>query len=386
MVNVNAHLHTPYSFSVFENLTDALDQAVRENVKVVGINDFYTTDGYREWHDGALQRNLFPLFNIELISLQKEDQSAGIRVNDPNNPGRTYLSGKGLRYPSFFPEPYSTQLAAVHAASNLQVRLMCQKLNDLLDSKHVGFHLDFEKIMANLTKGSVRERHLAKALRIEVFNHLDGDMDAIASLLEVLFDGKLLKADVNNHAAVENEIRTNLLKAGGAAFIPEDPDTFLPLDTVREMILAAGGIPTYPFLADDARGEFTDFEYDIEQAMQVLQQRGIFSAEFITTRNSLETLERYAIYLQDAGFVVTLGTEHNTPSPEPVELFARGKTPLTDRLKQINYEGACVIAAHQERISNGKTGYIVNGNQPGRSHRQSFIDEGNEIILNTLNL
>jgi len=61
MFSVNAHLHTPYSFSAFENLEDALDQAVSENVKIVGINDFYSTAGYPEWHDGALRRNLFPL-------------------------------------------------------------------------------------------------------------------------------------------------------------------------------------------------------------------------------------------------------------------------------------------------------------------------------------
>ena len=39
-VSVNAHLHTPYSFSAFDTLTDALNRAVAENVKVVGINDF----------------------------------------------------------------------------------------------------------------------------------------------------------------------------------------------------------------------------------------------------------------------------------------------------------------------------------------------------------
>ena len=32
-VDVNAHLHTPYSFSAFDKLTDALDRAVNENVK-----------------------------------------------------------------------------------------------------------------------------------------------------------------------------------------------------------------------------------------------------------------------------------------------------------------------------------------------------------------
>jgi len=46
---VNAHLHTPYSFSAFTDISQALNMAVNENVKVVGINDFYTTDGYSEW-------------------------------------------------------------------------------------------------------------------------------------------------------------------------------------------------------------------------------------------------------------------------------------------------------------------------------------------------
>ena len=48
MVDVNAHLHTPYSFSAFESIDQALDMAAAEGVKVVGINDFYSTDGYKE--------------------------------------------------------------------------------------------------------------------------------------------------------------------------------------------------------------------------------------------------------------------------------------------------------------------------------------------------
>ena len=50
------------------------------------------------------------LFNIEFISLNVEDQKNGIRVNDPSNPGRTYLSGKGLTSPLKLEEPYLGQL------------------------------------------------------------------------------------------------------------------------------------------------------------------------------------------------------------------------------------------------------------------------------------
>ncbi|MDR1332690.1 MAG: hypothetical protein LBK07_11380, partial [Tannerella sp.] len=356
--NVNAHLHTPYSFSAFESLTDALERASDENVKVVGINDFYSTDGYEEWDRETRKRHLYPLFNIEFISLQEEDREGGIRVNDPNNPGRTYISGKGLSCPPSPVEPYASQLAGVRAESNAQVREMCDRVNLLLNAYNAGFSVDFESIEKFMSKGLVRERHLAKALRMHTCIHFKNEPKDIKNFLEKIFDGKTLKSDIFDYAGVENEIRGNLLKAGGSAFVPEDPKAFLPLGDVRRMIIAAGGIPTYPFLGDDAKGGFTDFEQDVAKAAETLTQRGIHAAEFITTRNSIDVLEQYAGYLHDNGFVVTFGTEHNTPAMEPVLLHARNDAPLTERLKQINYDGACVIAAHQELVRKGKAGYI----------------------------
>lgn len=378
--NVNAHLHTPFSFSAFEKLTDALDMAYDEDVKIVGINDFYSMDGYEEWSRETLKRHLYPLFNIEFIGLQKEDQENGIRVNDPNNPGRTYISGKGLACPPELKEPYATQLADVRAESNAQVKEMCRRVNELLRAYDAGFSLSFDTIESFLSKGLVRERHLAKALRMSAYIHFKNEPDEIKAFFDKIFDGKVLKSDIFDFAGVENEIRGNLLKAGGAAFVPEDPKAFLPLDDVHKIIIAAGGIPTYPFLGDDTSGGFTDFENDIEKAAETLKQRGIYSTEFITTRNSLEVLEKYAGYLHENGFVVTFGTEHNTPAMEPVKLSVRGNKPLTDRLKQINYEGACVIAAHQERIRNGKPGYVDAKGRADFENRNKFIKEGDKLI------
>ena len=79
-------MHTPYSFSAFDSIDQALDMAVEENIKVVGINDFYATNGYSEWAAQCSKRKLYPLFNIEFISLNKEDQANGVRVNDPTIP------------------------------------------------------------------------------------------------------------------------------------------------------------------------------------------------------------------------------------------------------------------------------------------------------------
>ena len=377
---VNTHLHTPHSFSAFKNIDDALDRVVAENIKIVGINDFYTTEGYEEWNAGCEKRNLYPLFGIELISLNEADQQAGLRVNDPGNPGRTYLSGKGLAYPPTLSEPFASQLADVRREANKQVEAMCGKLNGLLQEKNSAIVLDFDWIKNTLTKGAIRERHLAKALRIKVYEHCNNDEAQIQSIFEPLFGNKPLKSPVENFAGVENEIRAHLLKAGGAAFVPEDAKAFLPVQTVCDIILAAGGIPTYPFLADDANGNYTDFENDLERVAQQLTERNFHSVEFIPTRNDLHLLEKYAVYLHEQGFMVTFGSEHNTPAMEPMELFARNHTPLTETLLKINYEGACVIAAHQHLVNLGLTGYVDEKGYADRSKRKEFVNLGFTIL------
>lgn len=332
MTDVNAHLHTPYSFSAFSSIGEALDRAKAEGVGVVGINDFYSTDGYGEWREGCAARGLFPLFGIEFIALNREDQAAGLRVNDPNNPGRTYISGKGLACPVILSGKPLRQLEEVRAESNAQVERMCAKLNDWLKAEGYDIVLDFNEIREKLTRGSIRERHLAKALRLA------------------------LCPDVENPAKVENDFRSRLLKAGGPAFVPEDPKAFLPVETVQDIIAAAGGIPTYPFLGDDAKGQFTDFEGDLQRAADTLEKRGFRSVEFITTRNTTAVLEQYSAYLEDEGFIVTFGSEHNTPAMEPIRLRTRDADALSDKLRAVNWRGACAVAAHQAGLDSPAAG------------------------------
>lgn len=338
---VNAHIHTPYSFSAFGSITEALDKAAAEGVRVVGINDFYSTDGFREWHNGCAERSLYPLYGIEFMALDTGMQASGRRVNDPGNPGRIYLSGKGLAYPTTLNGRAAGELARVRREANAQTARMCEKLNAYLRSEGQAVQLDYEQIKSSLTQGLVRERHLAKALRLALY------------------------PDADNPAALEDELRSRLLKAGGPAFVPEDPTAFLPVQGVQEIIEAAGGITTYPFLGDNAKGGFTDFEEDLQKAADQLRALGISSAEFITTRNSTAVLEQYSCYLEDEGFIVSFGSEHNTPAMEPLRLRTRDSEVLSEKLQSINYRGACAIAAHQAGL---------------RLPREAMIEEGDRLI------
>jgi len=131
VLNVNSHVHTPYSFSAFNGIAGIFEMAVREDIASLGINDFFVTDGYEAFHDKALKNRVFPLFNIEFIGLMKEEQQSGVRINDPNNPGRCYFCGKGLDFP-FHSDPEITQkLDNITKLSQEQVQTMIDKLNRL---------------------------------------------------------------------------------------------------------------------------------------------------------------------------------------------------------------------------------------------------------------
>ena len=254
----NGHIHTPYSFSAFRTIEQAFQMAQKEGIKVLGINDFYTTDGYAEFADLAVRYRIFPLFNIEFMALLKEEQKSGIRVNDPVNPGRTYLSGKGLRFPAQMSDESRQKLEKLQSESNRQTREMIDKLNTFLSDLSCGVHFDAEEMRRKLAKNLLRERHIASAFRMAVMEKYPSEVEA-GDFYRIVFQGKELKSTLNNSVSLENEIRNNLLKAGGPAFVPEDENAFLSLDEVSTLIVDAGGIPCYPVLLYDQKGNFTDF-------------------------------------------------------------------------------------------------------------------------------
>ncbi|MDR1865704.1 MAG: hypothetical protein LBR08_09070 [Bacteroidales bacterium] len=378
--NLNGHVHTPYSFSAFTGMEQIAEMAVRENIKALGINDFYVTDGYDEFNEMAVRNHIFPLFNIEAIALSKEQQSQGVRVNDPNNPGRTYFSGKGLDYPATLSGKYRDLLERVKSESQRQVVDMIAKLNRWLQETGVALSFTCDEIRRKYARQLVRERHIAQALRMGIQEIADTEAERKA-LLQKIYSGKETGVDVSDAAALENELRNHLLKAGGKAFVEEDDRAFLSVEEMQQIYLNAGGIPCYPVLLDDAKGNFTEFEADREAMCRSLLARNIYSIELIPGRNRLEILEPFVRYFDEQGFVITFGTEHNAPGLIPLTVTCRGKAPLTDYLKKVNYEGACVIAAHQYLRSRNGQGYVDPASGKAQvENRQDFIRLGNAVI------
>jgi hypothetical protein len=219
VLNVNGHIHTPYSFSAFESMEQPFRMAVNEQIHILGINDFYTTDGYEEFARLAEAHKVFPLFNIEFMALQKDAQVAGLRINDPQNPGRTYLSGKGLQFPVSMSPESADKVRNLQVESNRQTSAMVGLLNQFLETTGTGIHFEAVELQNRLARNLLRERHIATAVRIAVFE-LFPDEHARMDAFTRIFSGKSPKSALTDIASLENEIRNNLLKSGGPAFVP----------------------------------------------------------------------------------------------------------------------------------------------------------------------
>ncbi len=375
---VNAHIHTPHSYSAFKDIEQPFVMAHNEGITVLGINDFYTTDGYSEFAGLAQKYHIFPLFNIEFMALQKVEQQANIRINDPQNPGRTYLSGKGLRYPASMGPASAAILGRVQQESNLQTFAMVEKLNQHLAKSGIDILLDAIAIKTALARNLLRERHIATAIRYEV-ETLAGNPTDKTKLYTKLFAGKTPDSDTSDHALLENEIRNRLLKAGGPAYVAEDEQAFLNLGEVTTLIIDAGGIPCYPVLLDDSKGNYTDFESNFESMANSLVEKNIFMVELIPGRNDFEAVKRFVHFFSNHNFVITFGTEHNTPLLEDLTVSCRGKFPLDEALLAENARGAAIIAAHQYLTSRGQPGFPIE-TMPSKEHLANLEAIGRQVI------
>lgn len=375
----NGHIHTPYSFSAFSDMESLFSMAKNENIAILGINDFFVTDGYDSFYKNSLENKIFPLFNIEFIGLLKEEQKKQIRINDPNNPGRVYFSGKGLDYP-FNPGLFNKlKLNSIKKESQNQIRKMIDRLNQIIKPVNPSVFLSYNTIKAKYARELVRERHLARALRDAASEFYPEPADQIR-FLEMLFDGKKPESSPSEPARLENEIRFRLLKSGGRAFVEEDENSFLELSQIIKIILKAGGIPCYPVLLDDSSGKYTEFEVDRNELLSSLVKMKVGCIELIPPRNDRNILKNFVEFFYNKGFLVLFGTEHNTPDMIPLKVASKGSEELDDNLKRISWESACIIAAHQYLRAQGRQGYILTDGMPSVKQKNNLSKLGQTVI------
>jgi len=356
---INTHVHLPPNFSAFATVDDAVEQAAAEGLRVLGASNYHDFMVYSAFETAAASRGIVALFGMEIITRVEELRRDGVKANDPNNPGRVYLCGDGITgFRS--PTPRARALiATMRAANEARARRITDRVRAIFAGAGLATTLTDEDV-ARQVAGRARtprdwvvlqERHVARGFQEELFRAVPPPRRA--AILERAF-GAPFGSDAEDAWAVQEAIRSQLMKAGRAAFEPEAPISF---EDGYRLILELGGIPSYPILAD-AASPICAFEDPPEALVQRLLERGLYCAEVIPGRNRREVVDRYVRAFREAGIVVLAGTEHNTLWRISLEPRCAGDEPLSELARDAFWDGTCVVAAHQYLGRAGRPGYV----------------------------
>ena len=372
---VNAHIHLPPNFSAFESVEQAVSLAEQEGVGVLGVSNYYDFSVYEEFAKRAKQAGIFPLFGLEIIALVDELVSKGIRINDPGNPGKMYICGKGISRFEQLTKRAAELIKTIRQNDDKRMAEMIGRLDAVFTSYGLTTQLDTEAIVREVVRRhgcdsktvTLQERHIAQSFQEVLFEKVEPQHRG--EFLAKLF-GASAKAGEEDAVGIQGEIRSGLMKAGKPAFVAE---SFVNFEQACELIQELGGIPCYPTLADGA-DPVCEYEEPIEKLIEQLKANNIYMAELIPIRNQPSVLKDYATALRRAGIAVVGGTEHNTRDVLAIEPKCVGEQEVPGEIKEIFWEGACVVAAHQFLIAHGQAGYV------GRQDISEFFKLGAAVI------
>lgn len=371
----NAHIHMPPNFSAFDTVEQVATLAQQQGQAMVLASNYYDHRIYQRFSALCFAAGVFPGFGLEIITYDTELGAAGIKTNDPGNPGRIYLCGVGT--PWIFDPPVGPRhtLECIRRGDEKRISTMVERLNAVLTERGVPVRLSVDRIIDQLVarhgveRSSVvlQERHLVQALQEALFEVGATDLPAMLERAA----GTPLKSP-GDPVACQNELRNALLRAGRPAYVAEE---FVDFETARQAILGLGGIPCYPILLDGA-SPVNEFEADPGALASHLRARGIHMVQYITRRNDLQEVEAHAPHLRDAGMALTAGTEHNTLELIPLQPACKGGVPLSPLLRELFWEGACIAVAHQVLVSRGQVGYVDgDGSLVGSHSRLAVIGD-----------
>jgi len=360
----NCHTHTSESFSVFRSPTEAVWQAAREGIAVLGINDHYTVAGHEEFRRACAVAGIAATFSIEAVAVDREAAEAGLKLNDPDNPGRIYLCGKGVTRVPPDSSPEMQSLARMRAALERRNREITGKISRLFQDRLGAPGPTWEDVVGLTPRGNATERHVAYAILLRL-RELAAKQGRTLTELILACCGTVPPAGADD-ATLQIFLRAKLLKAGAPGYVPENADAFVSVAELRGIFLAFGSIPTCPILGNPVLAG----EQNIEALLDRLEAMGFYAVEVIPTRNTRERLEEIVFAAQRRWWPVFNGTEHNTPETRPLlDPFA-----LDPEFEPWFCQSTAVLLGHQRLVAQGEPGFVDREGRPTISDPQARFE------------
>ena len=386
-LRVNAHVHLPPNFSAFESTQEAVNLAAEQGIGALGVSNYYDFEVYGNFVACARQTAIFPLFGLEIICMDDALRDAGIKLNDPGNPGKIYICGKGItRFDEMTPEA-ARLTGVIRRNDSVRMAKMVERMERIFTDRGLKTGVDEQAVVEMIVArhGSDRnavylqERHLSQAFQEALFEKVEPE-ERLERLGTIIGEPTKVK-DPEDSVAIQNEIRSHLMKSGQPAFVEE---TSISFDDAYRLILELGGVPAYAVVADGA-SPISQFERSPDALIAAVREWNMHAVEWIPPRNTVGVLCDYVKKMRAAGLAITAGTEHNSLSLIPLDPACKdGDVP--DDVRAIFREGACLVAGHQFLCLHGECGFVDGEGNPNPDYAsaderiKSFAKIGAAVI------
>lgn len=274
LMPVNMHMHSSYSFNADDMPPAQLArEAHRRGLYAAAICDFDVLDGLEEFYRTTDELPLRAAVGMETRVFFNEYAQA--EINSPGEPGVYYFMGMG--FPRV-PEAGSAAgriLDELRRRSDQRNRALVARIAQAMPA----LEIDYETQVLPLTpSGNATERHVVRAYVAHVRDSAQDEARAWADLLGL--EAEKAATLATDDVALQNTIRSKLMKRGGAGYVQPDADTFPPLERVIEMILDAGAIPMATWLNGLSQGES-----DMAAQLECLREKGVAALNIVPDRN-----------------------------------------------------------------------------------------------------
>jgi len=341
--DVNLHAHTFFSYNAYGYSPSKYAWLARQaGLAVAGIVDFDVLDALEEFLEAGRLVGLKTCVSLESRVFVPE--FAARVINSPGEPGIAYHMGVG--FTKAVQHPF---LSEMRAAAAQRTRDMVGRVNTHMRP----IELDYEKDVVPLTpKGNATERHLCEAYERKAIQMLPDAAQRAAFWKEKLGDAPPAGAKL------QNLIRANTMKKGGAGYVQPGKGSFPLMADMNRFVLESGAIPTLAWLDGT-----TDGEKCIEEFFQVGIASGAAALNIIPDRNytpgvkdqKLQNLLDVIVLAEKHDFPVVVGTEMNSPGNKFVDSF---ETAELKPLVPVFLRGAHMVYAHSVLQRQSGLGYL----------------------------
>jgi hypothetical protein len=357
---INLHVHTNESFSYFRSPAEAVWHAYNQGVGYFGINDHYTIDGHGEFKSACEILQLKATFSVEAVAMDADRHKRNRRFNDPDNPGRIYIIGKGvtcdMEEGSREHKIFQTMRDSIRERNSK----ITEKMNIFCGEKGCPINFHYSDVSSLTPRGNTTERHVAQAF-CEKINSLYKETNLKLDIYKKLLNTEIDHDTLEDASKLQTIIRAKLVKNGMPCYVEESSSAFTTIKNLVDIHRKYGAIPSYGLMG----GPITEEEEDLEELVDTVSGFGMYAFDMFEFRTGLNRAKDIIEIAAYHGMPVFIGTEHNTKKLLPLTGEIGEDPGLYGYLKK----SADFLLGHQLLSELCDFGYLNKGGEPRFGNR-----------------